>query len=295
VYTGGTAERLVGEFAVGRRERLVIATTYTGDAGSEDPSAASSDRRSMVRSVERSLSALQTDYLDLLYLGAWDGVTPVEEILRAMDDLVRSGKVLYLGIANTPAWQASRMQAIAAVRGWTPLVALQVEYSLLERSAERDLIPMAREMGLGLIAGSPLGGGVLTGKYGRADLGGNGAAEPAGTRKWLASATGALSERGLAVADLVRDVAAELGTTAARVALAWTLQQPAVIAPVIGARTLAQLEDDLGAIELVLSPSHTARLMEASAIEPGFPHDLLRRATIAACARGGRTGLRGGF
>jgi aryl-alcohol dehydrogenase-like predicted oxidoreductase len=289
-YTDGTAERFVGEFAAGRRDRLVIATKYAGASRTDDPNSAASNRKSMVLSIERSLRALQTDYIDLLYLHAWDGLTPVEEILRAMDDLVSAGKVLYLGIANMPAWQASRMQAIAELRGWTPPVALQIEYSLLERTAERDLIPMAREMGLGVIACSPLGSGVLTGKYGGADLGPDGPAEPAGTRKSLAAASGALSERGLAIAKVVGEVAGELGTTAARVALAWTLSHPAVTAPVIGARTLAQLEDDLNAIELELSSSQRTRLIEASAIELGLPHEFLaRRSTIAASTGGGRS------
>jgi len=265
-YTNGTAERLLGEFAAGRRDRLVIATKYAGSAGADDPNAAGSDRKSMLHSVERSLRRLQTDYIDLLYLHAWDGSAAHEEFRRAMDDLVGAGKVLYLGVAGTPAWQVSRMQAIADLRGWAPLVALQVPYSLLHRAAERELTPMAREMGLGVVACSPLGGGVLTGKYRRADLAAAGEAEAPATRKGLAAASGALSERGLAIAEVAAEVARELETTAARVALAWLLDHPAVTAPVLGARTLAQLEDDLGALELALSPGQRARLEHADAI-----------------------------
>ena len=232
----------------------------------------------MVRSVESSLQRMQTDYIDLLYLHAWDFTTPVEEILRAMDDLVRAGKVLYVAISDAPAWQVARMQTIADLRGWSPLIALQIEYSLIERTVERDLIPMARELGLGVIPWSPLASGVLTGKYSRADLDiGGGTAAAAGTRKNVAAANGALTERTLAIAEEVKAVAAEIGKTPAQVALAWTLLNPAVTAPIIGARTVAQLEDNLGALEVVLSDEQRARLEAASAVEPGFPHEFLAR------------------
>jgi aryl-alcohol dehydrogenase-like predicted oxidoreductase len=277
-YTEGTSERLVGEFAAGRREQLVIATKYTLPTRAGDPNSGGNHRRSMVRSVEESLRRLRTDYIDLLYLHIWDGTTPVEEILRAMDDLVRAGKVVYVGISDTPAWQVSRMQAIADLRGWAPLVALQIEYSLIERTVERELIPMAREMGLGVIPWSPLGSGVLTGKYSHADLDGrNGSAEPTGTRKDVAIENGALTERGLRIADVVSEVAAEIGTTRSRVALAWTLLNPAVTAPIIGARTPAQLEDNFGALELQLPEEQRTRLEDASAVELGFPHDFAAR------------------
>ncbi|WP_343715635.1 aldo/keto reductase, partial [Inquilinus sp.] len=169
-YTEGTSERLVGKFAADRRDRLVIATKYTLPLRHGDPNAGGNHRKSLVRSVESSLQRMRTDYIDLLYLHAWDFTTPVEEILRAMDDVVRAGKVLYVAISDAPAWQVARMQTIADLRGWSPLIALQIEYSLIERTVERDLIPMARELGLGVIPWSPLASGVLTGKYGRADL-----------------------------------------------------------------------------------------------------------------------------
>lgn len=210
-YTNGTSEKLLGEFARDRRESLVLATKYTTARRPGDPNSGGNHRKSMIASVERSLRSLDTDYIDLLYLHAWDGTTPVDEVLRGLDDLVRAGKVLYVGISDTPAWQISRMQAIADLRGWAPLIALQAEYSLIERTTERDLIPMASEMGLGVIPWSPLASGVLTGKYTRADLDlGEGTADPEGTRKNVAAAAGSLNERGLAIADVVRDVAAEL-------------------------------------------------------------------------------------
>ncbi|HKE20177.1 MAG TPA: aldo/keto reductase, partial [Kofleriaceae bacterium] len=197
-YTGGTSERLVGEFAEDRRDRLVLATKYTLSTRPGDPNSGGNHRKSMVRSVEGSLGRLRTDYIDLLYLHAWDGTTPVDEILRAMDDLVRAGKVLYVGISDAPAWQVSRMQAIADLRGWSPLVALQIPYSLIERTVERELIPMAGELGLGVIPWSPLASGVLSGKYTAADLDVTVSADPVGTRKNVAAANGGLSRRGLA-------------------------------------------------------------------------------------------------
>ncbi|MFC3996230.1 aldo/keto reductase [Nocardiopsis sediminis] len=201
--------------------------------------------------------------------------TPVEEILRGMDDLVRQGKVLYVGISNTPAWQVSRMQAIAGLRGWSPLVGLQIEYNLIERTGERDLIPMAREMGLGVVPYSPLAGGVLTGKYSRDDLAPADAASGDGTRKSFNFARGGITERNLAVAGVVQELATELGRTPAQVGLAWTLRNPGVTAPIIGARTPAQLADNLGALEVDFTAAQLARLDEASAVGGGYPHDML--------------------
>lgn len=275
-YTNGTSEQLVGTFAAAKRERLVLATKYTLLNRPGDPNSGGNHRKNMVRTVEQSLKRLRTDYLDLLYLHAWDGTTPVEEVLRAMDDLVRAGKVLYLGISDTPAWQVSRMQAIADLRGWSPFVALQIEYSLLQRTVEGELIPMAKELGLGVTPWSPLGSGVLTGKYSRADLTGPGVPSVVGTRKGVAVANGALTARNLDIVDVVKDVAAKLECTPAQVALAWTLQNSAVTAPIIGARTLGQLEDNLAALEVELPADALARLHEVSAVAQGFPHEFLK-------------------
>lgn len=272
-YANGAAEEMVGEFAESRREELVIATKYSMPMRSGDPNSGGNSRKSMVRSVEDSLKRLRTDYIDLLYLHIWDGNTPIEEVLRAMDDLVRAGKILYVGISNIPAWQVSRMQAIAELRGWAPLVALQIPYNLIERTVERDLIPMAETLGLGVVAWSPLAGGVLTGKYGQEDL----ALESGYTRKAVAAGNGFLTAHGLEIAEVVKEVAAKLGTTPSRVALAWTLLNPAVVAPIVGARTLAQLDDNLGVFGISLEPEQRARLAEASAVDLGFPHESLRR------------------
>ncbi|TVT51355.1 aldo/keto reductase [Amycolatopsis rhizosphaerae] len=285
-YTNGSSERMLGEFTRDNRESLVLATKYTTLRRPGDPNSGGAHRKSLFTSVEASLRQLNTDYIDLLYLHVWDFTTPVEEILRGMDDLVRQGKVLYVAISNTPAWQVSRMQAIADLRGWSPLVALQIEYNLADRAGERDLIPMAREMGLGVIPYSPLAGGVLTGKYSRADLAAANVASGDGTRKSLNFALGTLTERNLAIAEVVKEVAMELGRTPAQVGLAWVLRNPGVTAPIIGARTPAQLEDNLGALEVDFTASQLARLDEASAIELGAPHDLLASDHIRAVLKG---------
>jgi aryl-alcohol dehydrogenase-like predicted oxidoreductase len=276
IYTNGTSEKLIGRFSSDRRDRLVIATKYTLPTQSDDPNSGGNHRKSMMRSVEASLRRLETDYIDLLYLHDWDSTTRPEEILRAMDDLVRSGKVLYLGISNTPAWQISRMQAIADLRGWSPLIALQVHYNLLERTVERDLIPMAREMGLGVTAWSPLASGLLSGKYTRADLDSmSSLPPPEGSRQQFMMAIKTMSERGLTVADAVKTIAIEVGGTSAQVALAWTLRNPGVTSPIIGARTLKQLQENLEALEIKFTEAQLAQLNAVSAIELGYPHDFL--------------------
>lgn len=272
-YANGAAEDMVGEFAAPRRDELVLATKYSMAMRPGDPNSGGNSRKSMVRSVEDSLTRLRTDYIDLLYLHIWDGNTPVEEVLRAMDDLVRAGKVLYVGISDIPAWQVARMQTIADLRGWAPLTALQIPYNLIERTVEGDLIPMAETLGLGVVAWSPLAGGVLTGKYGPADL----APESGYTRKAVAAVNGFLTARGLEIAEVVKEVAARHGTTPSRIALAWTLLNPAVVAPIVGARTLAQLDDNLGVFDVTLDSEQRARLAEASVVDLGFPHESLRR------------------
>jgi aryl-alcohol dehydrogenase-like predicted oxidoreductase len=286
-YTNGSSERLVGKFAQGKRDRLVISTKYTMATEPGNPNSGGNHRKSMVRSVEQSLQRLGTDYIDLLYLHQWDARTPVEEILRGMDDLVRQGKVLYLGMSDTPAWQISRMQAIADLRGWSPFIALQSEYSLVERTAERDLIPMAQEMGLGMIPWSPLANGVLSGKYSRADLGTGGLASLQGSRRDVAVGYGSLSERSLAIADVVKAIAAETNHSPAQIALAWTLLNSGVAATLLGARTPAQLDANLGALEVTFDDEHKERLEAVSAIKLGFPHELLAMPTVVRSIGGG--------
>jgi aryl-alcohol dehydrogenase-like predicted oxidoreductase len=218
----------------------------------------------------------------------WEGLTPTEEVLRGLDDLVRQGKVLYLGLSDIPAWQASRMQAIADLRSCTPFVALQPEYSQVERTPERDLIPMSREMGLGFLPWAPLTNGVLSGKYSRADLGARQEGlQRHGARKAIAGAHGSLSERSLKIADVVAEVAKETGRSSAQVALAWLFTQCGVTAPLLGARTLIQLENNLSAFDVSFSDDQLKRLDAASAIELGFPHTFLREPFVQQVVTGG--------
>ncbi len=295
-YTNGSSERLLGQFLADRRESVVLATKYTLNMQPGNPNAGGNHRRNMVRSVEASLKRLGTDYIDLLYLHIWDGLTPFDEVMRAFDDLVRAGKVLYAGISDTPAWQVARMQTLAELRGWAPLVALQIEYSLIERTVERELLPMARELGLGVMAWSPLGSGVLTGKYSRADLDHAKGQDPrvTGTRKDVAVGNGALTERALAIADVVAQIAKEQGRSSAQIALAWLLHRrgPTVM-PIIGARTFAQFEDNLGALEVELDAQALRRLDAASAIALGFPHDFMALPMTQGVLHGGTSTRRG--
>ncbi|NAO97729.1 MULTISPECIES: aldo/keto reductase [unclassified Halomonas] len=279
-YTGGTSESFVGRFAQGKRDRLVIATKYTLPMRGDDPNSGGNSRRSMVRSVEDSLTRLGSDYIDLLYLHAWDFTTPVEEILRAMDDLVAAGKVVYLGLSDIPSWQASRMQAIADLRGWSPMVAMQLEYNLIERSVEGDLVPMAREMGMGIMPWSPLASGLLTGKYNRAALVPENVVS--GSRAAIVTEAGPVPERSFRIIDEVKQVATEQNTSPATVALAWLLTRPGMAAPLIGARSISQLEANLAALELELTGDQLARLDEVSAVPLGFPHEYLRRPAVQA-------------
>ncbi|MFD9700702.1 aldo/keto reductase [Lentzea sp. NPDC059081] len=280
----GESERMLGEFTRDHRESLVLATKYTTQRRPGDPNSGGAHRKNLMASVENSLRQLRTDYLDLLYVHVWDFATPAEEVLRGLDDLVRQGKVLYVAMSNAPAWEISRLQAIADLRGWSPLMALQVEYSLINRDAERDLIPMARALGLGVAPYSPLGGGVLSGKYRRSDLTSPDGSES--TRRSFNAGLGMVTERTLGIADVVREVATEIGCTPSQVALAWNLRQPGVTAPVIGARTPEQLLGNLDALEVELSPDQSARLDAVSAISLGYPHDLLAGAHIRAVTSG---------
>ncbi|HKU05679.1 MAG TPA: aldo/keto reductase [Bradyrhizobium sp.] len=286
-YTNGASERILGRLMEGRRDRIVLSTKFTMARDPGDPNSGGNHRMNLVRSVEQSLRQLGTDRIELLHLHAWDDTTPPDEVLRALDDLVRAGKVLYLGICNTPAWRAAQLQTIADLRGWSRFVALQIEYSLVERSVEHELMPMARALGLGVMPWSPLGGGLLSGKYGTSDLATNDAPGVADTRKGVIASTGLLNAASLRIAEEVKAVARETGASAAQVALVWTLLNPAVTAPVIGARTLAQAQDNLGALDVKLDPDHVARLDAASRPAPIFPQRFTERPLVQQLVFGG--------
>lgn len=291
-YTNGASERLVGQFIKAKRERIVLATKFTMARDPGNPNSGGNHRLNMLRSVEQSLRQLDTDRIDLLYLHAWDMTTQPAEVMRALDDLVRAGKVQYLGICNVPAWRASQMQAIADLRGWSPLVALQIEYSLVERTVEHELMPMAAALGLGVLPWSPLGGGVLTGKYTTADVGLSGEASVSPTRKGIIASSGHLNQRAIGIAEVVRTVADEIGVKPSQVAIAWTLANSAVVSPILGARTVAQAEDNLGALDVVLSREQLARLDEASAPEPVFPARFVGRPMVQQLIFGGASVVR---
>lgn len=285
-YAQGRSEELTGKFAQEKREKLVLSTKYSLAVNPGDPNAAGNGRKNMVRSVEDSLRRLGTDYIDFLFLHVWDDNTPADEIRRAFDDLVRQKKILYIGISDTPAWQVARLQTMAELRGWTQLAALQVEYSLLQRATERDLIPAAKALGLGVMPWSPLASGLLSGKYA---TGAQAPADPEGGRGAMITAVGRVNPQTVAVADAVKAVADEIGASSAQIAIAWTLANPAVTAPLIGARTLRQLDDNIGALDVALSPEQLAQLDAASRIELGFPHDFLTYDFIRAGLTGGTT------
>lgn len=276
-YTNGSSERILGALLRDKRERMVLGTKFTMAREQGNPNAGGNHRRNLVHSVETSLRQLGTDRIDLLYLHAWDFTTTPEEVMRGLDDLVRAGKILYAGICNTPAWRIAQMQTLADLRGWSPFVALQIEYSLVERTVEHELMPMAQAMGLGVLPWSPLGGGILTGKYSRADLSEANAADISADRKGVIASSGHLNERSLAIAETLGEVAAEIGATRSQVALAWTLCNPAVVSPVMGARTLAQAEDNFGALDIAFTEDQRARLEQASAIPPIFPARFIGR------------------
>lgn len=286
-YTNGEAERLLGAFIADRREKIVLATKFTMSREPGNPNAGGNHRLNLARSVEQSLRQLGTDRIDLLYLHAWDGTTRADEVMRALDDLVRSGKVLYLGICNTPAWRIAEMQTLADLRGWSAFVALQIEYSLLERTVEHELMPMAAALGLGVLPWSPLGGGVLAGKYSRADVADSRDAAVSDSRRGVIAASGHLTERAIHIAQEVGAIAAELGATPSQVALAWTLAHPAVVSPVMGARTLAQAEENLAALDVALSAAHLERLDRASAPAPIFPARFVERPLVQQLIFGG--------
>jgi aryl-alcohol dehydrogenase-like predicted oxidoreductase len=275
LYTNGSSEKLVGEFIKADRDRFVVATKYTLNARPGDPNGAGNQRKNMVQSIEASLRRLDTDRIDLYWVHAGDLITPIEEVVRGLDDLVRAGKVLYVGVSDTPAWQVAQAVTLAELRGWSRFVALQIEYSLIERTVERELLPMARALDLAVTPWGALGGGVLSGKYA---AGKDGAAATATDSQRAPLNQHRASTRNLAIAAVVSDVAREVERSPSQVALAWVRQQPGVIVPILGARTAAQLEDNLAALDLRLSEAHMARLAEASKISLGFPHDFVERA-----------------
>ena len=284
-YHGGETEEIVGKWLTassGRRDRTVLATKYTLSMDHSDPNASGNQRKSLHHAVEASLRRLQTDYIDLLWVHAWDAYTPYEETMRALDDLVRAGKVLYIGVSDTPAWVVSAANTLSELRGWTSFIGLQIEYSLLQRTPERDLLPMAEHFGLSVVAWAPLGGGVLTGKYTRDPK----QASTDSLRKQGNVSRGRTSDRNLEIARTVDAVADELGVSSAQVAAAWVSAQGYRFIPIVGARKLSQIQDSLGAAQVEFNEDQLARLAEVSRVRMGFPHDFLGSGAVLDLVRG---------
>jgi aryl-alcohol dehydrogenase-like predicted oxidoreductase len=265
-YTDGTSEELVGRFTSAGRDRWVIATKYTLSVEAQDPNAGGNHRKSLVRSLEQSLRRLGTDYVDLLWLHMHDATTPIEEAVRALDDQVRLGKVLYVGVSDSPAWVVARANTLADLRGWSPFVALQIPYSVANRQAERELLPMAASLGLALVPWGVLGAGVLSGK-------------PTDQLRWPEHPIGATTA---AVVETLREIAAARDATPAQVAIAWLLgrrERPPII-PLVAARTEAQIAENLRAAELTLDDGERERLDAEGAPELGFPRAFLESDSV---------------
>ncbi len=274
VYVGGYSEEITGKALKDRRDRVVLATKVRFAMG-DDPNAVGLSRRHVIAGCEASLRRLGTDHVDLLYVHMWDPVTPIEETLRALDDLVTAGKVRYIGVSNFKAWQVMKALAVSDACGWARFIAAQYQYSLVVRDIEREFVSLFEAEELGQVPWGPLGGGFLSGKYRPGDRPTEGriATMPDHTEEaWHRRAT----ERNWAIIDAVGEIAAARDKSYPQVALAWLLAQPTVVAPIIGVRTPEQLEDNLGAVGWRLSDEELARLREVSAIEAGYPYRMIR-------------------
>ena len=317
-YTGGTSEKYVGKFIASDRDRFVLATKYTSNMRRGDPNAGGNHRKNMVQSLEASLKRLNTDYIDLYWVHAWDPMTPIEEMMRALDDMVKSGKILYVGISDAPAWIVSQANTLANLKGWTEFAGMQIQYSLIERTSERELLPMANALDIGVTAWSPLGSGVLTGKYNKRTEDNYKSADKVYKQKdrktnEVSNSTGSsvsdqqtsrlkvasfseisnlfLKDRNLRIAEEVVNIAKEIEHTPSQVALNWIRQQKKLlrskIIPIIGAKSLLQLNDNLTCMEFELSDDQMQRLNEVSKIELGFPHDFLSTDQVKDIIYGG--------
>lgn len=270
IYNNGHSEKIIGDHIgkhKARRDRLVLGTKFLGNMYTGDPNGGGAHRKSIMLAVEESLRRLQTDYIDLYWMHFWDRHTPIDETLRALDDLVRQGKVLHVGFSDTPAWKCAQAQTLSDLKGWTPLIALQIEYSLMERTVEHELIPMAMELGMGVTPWSPLKGGLLTGKYRKG--------QPVDDAKRQEFMEKQLDDHKYAIIDALVEVAEKAGCTPAQAALSWVQSRPGVQSTIIGARTVAQLEQNVAALDITLTQDQTKALDDASTPDPMFPSSFL--------------------
>jgi aryl-alcohol dehydrogenase-like predicted oxidoreductase len=271
IYAQGRSEEILAPLIAPERSRIVLASKFTMSTNPGDINAGSNSRKNLHQALDASLRRLRTDYIDLYWVHAWDLYTPLDELLRALDDAVRAGKILYTGFSNVPAWVVARAQTIAELRGWTRFVALQLQYSLTERTLERELMPCAAALGMTITAWSPLAGGLLSGKY-RAD----GGEQPAGRLTTSAWGRNIMNARNFGIAAAVHKVATRLGRTPAQVAIRWLMQRPGGVIPIIGARNPKQLDELLAAAEFTIDAAGLEELDAVSRIEPGYPHALLQ-------------------
>ena len=276
-YQNGTSEKIIGEFLMQQdRDYWVLATKYSLYDNQTNPNASGNNRKNMMRSVEASLKRLETDFIDVLYLHIWDWLTPVDEVLRGLDDLISQGKINYAAISDTPAWMVSKANTMAELMGWSQFIALQIEYSLIQRTPERELIPMAKHFGMTVTPWAPIAGGALTGKYLKGDKG----RIKEGSRR--------LNENSERITREVMAIAEEIGAQPSQIALKWTMQQGFSSIPIVGATKLSQLEENLKTVDLQLSCEQLKRLDGSSAIELGFPGDFYKEDGV-------RMGNFGGF
>ncbi|MGW9135501.1 aldo/keto reductase [Streptomyces sp. NPDC055681] len=268
IYTNGHSEKIIGDYFAGRsalRDRVVIGTKFFGNLYENDPNGGGAGRKAIVQQLENSLRRLRTDYVDIYWLHNFDPSTPVEETLRALDDLISDGKIRYVGFSDVPAWATAEAATVARFRGWAPIIALQLEYSLLERTSEGELIPMAQALGMGVMPWGPLKSGFLSGKYSSTTTG------PVDTTRTLL--VGAPSEADYVVIDALNAVAAEVGASPATVALAWVQGRPGITSTLVGARRIDQFEANLKALDLTLTEAQRGVLDDVSAPTLNFPAD----------------------
>ncbi|MGN6648433.1 aldo/keto reductase [Trinickia sp.] len=286
-YTYGTSEKLVGEFIASERDYFVVSTKYSLSTRANNPNGGGNHRKSLMRAIDDSLRRLNTDRIDVYWLHAWDALTPADEVMRGLDDLVRAGKVLYVGISNTPAWCVAQANTLADLRGWTKFVGYQTEYSLIERTAERDIIPMAHALGLGLLAWAPLAGGVLSGKY---VLSGD-EVRIGDTKRgdWLNGER--LNRRSLQIAASLAQIAESIDRPPSQVALNWLRQRTGGVIPIVAARTQLQMEQNLGCLNFEIDAPRLKQLDEASEIDLGFPHHFLAQTPLQSALFGTQQSL----
>jgi aryl-alcohol dehydrogenase-like predicted oxidoreductase len=264
-YTEGTSEKFLGDFLATERDRFVVASKYSLYNSRDDINASGNHRKNLIRSVEGSLKRLQTDYLDVLWVHAWDFTTSPEEVMRGLDDLVRMGKILYVGVSDTPAWIIAQANTLADLRGWTSFAGLQIEYSLIQRTGERDLTPMAKNFGMTVCAWAPLGAGMLTGKHN----------DKAATGARLTEKSMKMNETNRNIAKKVSEIAQKLGVTSSQVALNWLRQQNSQVIPIVGSRKVEQIKDSLNCLNFEIPAAEMEELSQVSEIDLGFPHDFL--------------------